>query len=99
MMACTFVLPRVETFKKSKQNLLDESVFELENDIGELRDGEERDKVKRTIEDMVVLMDKGVEIYSSIETPKDIKVLFPYEKDTAILPDKITKSIEKKEKE
>lgn len=47
---------------------------------------------------MVVLMDKGVEIYSSIETPKEIKVLFPVDKDTAILPDNITKLIEDKEK-
>lgn len=86
----------VETFKMFKQTLLDSSVSELEDDIGELQDGEERDKVKKTLEDMVVLMDKGVEIYSSIETPKEIKVLFPFEKDTAILPDNITKLLEEK---
>lgn len=89
----------VETFKKFKQTLLDSSVSELEDDMGELRDGEERDKVKKTLEDMVVLMDKGVEIYSSIETPKEIKVLFPFEKDTAILPDNITKLLEEKEED
>lgn len=89
----------VETFKRFKQTLLDDSVAELEGDIGKLRDGEERDKVKKTLEDMVVLMDKGVEIYSSIETPKEVKVLFPLEKDTVILPDNITKLIEEKEEE
>lgn len=89
----------VETFKMFKQNLLDESVSELENDMGELQDGEERDKVKKTLENMVVLIDKGVEIYSSIETPKEIKVLFPFEKDTAILPDNITKLLEERETE
>ncbi len=86
----------VETFKRFKQDILDKSVSELESDIGELKDGEERDKVKKTLENMVVLMDKGVEIYSSIETPKEIKVLFPFEKDTAILPDNILKLIEEK---
>lgn len=77
--------------------MLENSVSDLENDIGKLQNGEERDKVKKTLEDMVVLMDKGVEIYSSIETPKEIKVLFPMDKDNAILPDNITKLIEDKE--
>lgn len=88
----------VDVFKKFKQALLDKSISELEADIGELQDGEEQDKVKKTLENMVILMDKGVEIYSSIETPKEIKVLFPMDKDTAILPDNITKLIEDKEK-
>lgn len=87
----------VDVFKKFKQTLLENSVADLENDIGELQDGEERDKVKKTLENMVVLMNKGVEIYSSIETPKEIKVLFPMDKDNAILPDNITKLIEDKE--
>ncbi len=87
----------VDVFKKFKQTLLENSVSDLENDIGKLQNGEERDKVKKTLEDMVVLMDKGVEIYSSIETPKEIKVLFPMDKDNAILPDNITKLIEDKE--
>lgn len=89
----------VDVFKKFKQTLLDESVSELENDMGQLRDCEERDKIKKTLENMVVLMDKGVELYSSIETPKEIKVLFPMDKDTAILPDNITKLLEDKENE
>ncbi len=50
-----------------------------------------------TQEELVKLIDKGMELYSSIETPKEIKVLFPFEKDTAILPDNITKLIEEKE--
>lgn len=87
----------INIFKKMKQEVMDKCVADLEADIGELNDHEERDKVKRTVEDLVVLMDKGVELYSSIETPKEIKVLFPMNKDTAILPDNITKLIENKE--
>lgn len=86
----------VEVLKGFKQDILNKSVSELESEIGELQDGEERDKVKKTLEDMIVLMDKGVEIYSSIETPKEIKVLFPFQEDTAILPDEIMKFIEEK---
>lgn len=86
----------IAVFKKMKQDVMDKCVSDLENDIGELKDGEERDKVKKAIEDLAVLIDKGVEIYSSIETPKEIKVLFPFEKDTAILPDNLLKMIEDK---
>lgn len=89
----------VSVFKKMKQDVMDQCVSDLESEIGELKDGEERDKVKKTIEDMVVIMDKGVKIYSSIETPKEIKVLFPFEKDTVILPDNIVKMLEQKNEE
>lgn len=86
----------IDTFKKLKQMTMDKCVSELEGDIGELKDNEERSKVERSLESLAYLMDKGVEIYSSIETPKEIKVLFPFEKDTAILPDNIQKLIEDK---
>lgn len=86
----------VEMLKKMKDVVMNTCVSELENDLGELNDSEERDKVKKTMEIMATLMDKGVEIYSSIETPKEIKVLFPFEKDTAILPDNVLKYIEEK---
>lgn len=86
----------VEMLKKMKDVVMNASVRELENDLGELNDSEERDKVRRTMETMAILMDKGVEIYSSIETPKEIKVLFPFEKDAPILPDNILKLIEEK---
>lgn len=86
----------IDAFKKLKKITMDKCVRELEEDIGELRDNEERSKVERSVESLAYLMDKGVEIYSSIETPKEIKVLFPFEKDTAILPDNIQKLIEDK---
>lgn len=86
-----------DVFKKLKQNVLSNSVAELEAELGELQDGEERGKVEKTLEKMVTLIDKGVEIYSSIETPNEIKVLFPANEDNPILPDNIVKLLEKKE--
>lgn len=80
-----------------KQKVLNDSVSDLESELGELQDGEERGKVEKTLEKMVMLMDKGVEIYSSIETPNKIKVLFPETKDNPILPDNLVKLLEKKE--
>lgn len=87
----------VDVFKKMKQKVLNDSVSDLESELGELQDGEERGKVEKTLEKMVMLMDKGVEIYSSIETPNEIKVLFPETKDNPILPDNLVKLLEKKE--
>lgn len=86
----------IDAFKKLKQITMDDCVSDLEGEIRELKDNEERDKVKRSVESLVLLMEKGVEIYSSIETPKEIKVLFPLQKDTALLTDDIIKLIEDK---
>lgn len=48
--------------------------------------------MRRVLAEMrVPFLHKGVEIHSSIETPKEIKVLFPLQKDTAVLPDNILK--------
>lgn len=87
----------VDVFKQMKQNLLEESVDNLEAEIEELKDGEERGKVAKSLEKLVVLIDKGVEIYSSIQTPNEVKALFPANKDNPILPDNIVKLLEKKE--
>lgn len=87
----------VDVFKQMKQKVLDDSVSDLEAEIGELKDGEERGKVGKTLEKMVVLMDKGVEIYSSIQTPNEVKALFPANENNPILPDNIVKLLEKKE--
>lgn len=87
----------IDVFKQMKQQLLSDSVRELESEIGELKDGEERGKVEKTLEKMVVLIDKGVEIYSSIETPNEVKALFPTNEENPILPDNIVKLLEEKE--
>ena len=62
-----------------------------------MKDGEERGKVEKTLEKMVLLIDKGVEIYSSIETTNEVKALFPTNENNPILPDNIVKLLEKKE--
>ena len=87
----------VDVFKQMKQQLLSDSVGELESEIGDLKDGEERGKVEKTLEKMVLLIDKGVEIYSSIETTNEVKALFPTNENNPILPDNIVKLLEKKE--
>ena len=85
-----------DAFKKFKKKILDDAVAELEKENGELADGEERDKTAKSIEKMALLLDKGVEVYSSIDTPKDVKALFPLTENNVLLPDDIQKLIEQK---
>jgi len=86
----------IDVFKTLKHNMIQDYVNELENELGPLKDGEERGKVQKSLEKLATLMDKGVELYSSIETPNDIKVLFPMNEDNPILPDNIIKLLEDK---
>ena len=86
----------LDVFKKIKEITYKNCVEELENEIGELKDGEERDKVSRTLEIMGNLIEKGVEIYTSIETPKEIKVLFPFSDSQAEIPESLVKYLEDK---
>ena len=87
----------LDVFKKMKRIAMEEAVNGLESELGELKDGEERGKVEKTLEKLCLLMDKGVEIYSSIETPNEVKALFPMSDNNPILPDNIVKLLEKKD--
>lgn len=86
----------IDVFKTMKRVAMEGYVKDLEGELGELNDGEECGKVEKTLEKLVMLMDKGVEIYSSIETPNEIKALFPMNEDNLILPDNIVKLLENK---
>lgn len=86
----------INVFKIMKSKVLGEAVNSLEGDINQLKDGEERGKVEKTLEKLGELIDKGVEIYASIDTPQEVKTLFPSKEDNKILTDDIIKFIEKK---
>lgn len=86
----------LDVFKKMKRTVMEDYVKEVETELGELKDGEERGKVEKTLEKLCILLDKGVEIYSSIETPNEVKTLFPLSEDNPILPDNIIKLLEEK---
>lgn len=85
-----------EIFDELKKHYLSKAVedLELKNEEGFLKDGEERGKAEKSLEKLCGLLDKGVEIYASIDTQKDIQVLFPALKDKVELPYDIIKLIE-----
>lgn len=88
----------LEIFEHLKKHYLTEAVNGLEDNNIEnpLKDGEERGKVEKSLEKLSGLLEKGVEIYASIDTDKDIQVLFPALSDHVELPGNILKLIENK---
>lgn len=90
----------IDVFKKMKEQLLNEAVEELEAECGlEITDPEDKDRARRTLETYTTLIEKGVEIYSAIETPEEIKVQFPFTDDSPEIPAGLLKLIEDKQKE
>lgn len=89
----------IDVFKKMKEKTLDDAVSEMENECKmTLSDPEERDRARRSLDIYAQLIDKGLEIYSSIETPKEIKVQFPFIENSPELPEGLLKLIEDKSK-
>ena len=59
---------------------------------------EEKDKAGKTLEKLGYWMDKGMQIYSSIDAPVEIKDVFPLQQETNFLSDDLIKLLENKEK-
>lgn len=86
----------IDAYKKTNKVIVNQCVEELENGIEALNDGEEKDKVGRSIEKLGAWMDKGLQIYSTIDAPKEIKDLFPVQEDLSFLTDDLQKLLEMK---
>lgn len=85
-----------EIFNTLKKHYMSEITDALENEISPLEDGDQRGRLEKSLEKLCNLLDKGVEIYASIDTPNDVQVLFPTLNQQEKLPDAILKYIEDK---
>ena len=88
----------LDAYKKANRVLTQKSVAELEQELGELKDGEEKDKAGKALEKLGYWMDKGMQIYSAIDAPAEIKDVFPTQQETNFLSDDLIKLLENKEK-
>lgn len=86
----------MDAFEEMKKLTYKKYIDELQDEIGKLKDGDEEGRVTKSLEKLANLIDKGVEIHTSIETPKEIKVLFPFVEPQQSLPDSLLKYIEDK---
>lgn len=87
----------IETFNLLRKTYMNTIISILENDLGKLDDPEERDKAERSLESLIELLDKGAEIYATLDAPEDVQALFPEIQGNLELPDKIMKYLENKE--
>lgn len=69
---------------------------DLENELGKLENGEEEDIVGRSLEKLGFWMDKGLQIYSAIDSPDEVKNIFPEQEEVKFLSDDLLKLIEMK---
>lgn len=86
----------IESYKFLHDTYMGAAISILEKDLGDLKDPEERDKAERSLEKLVDLLDKGCEIYATLDAPQEIQVLFPEVQSNLELPDNIVKYIEEK---
>ena len=85
-----------EAFDKANNVVVQNCVEDLERELGTLKDGEERGKVGKSLEKLGFWMDKGLQIYSAIDAPDEIKDLFPEQEEMPKLSDDLVKLIEMK---
>lgn len=78
---------------------MDAAISILEKDLGDLKDPEERDKAERALEKLTNLLDKGCEIYATLDAPDDVQALFPEIQSNLELPDNIMKYLEEKDQQ
>lgn len=86
----------IKAFDLLRNAYMDDVIVQLEKDLDKSLDPEERDKTERSLEKLVLLLDKGGEIYPSLDAPDDIQLLFPKIESSLELPDNIVKYLEDK---
>lgn len=78
----------VEANKQAMGAIVSECVEELKNEIPETKlNPEDEERVKFSLNTISTLMGKGMEIYASIDSPKEIKDIFPSSDEISSLPD------------
>ena len=89
---------QIETFNLLRQTYMDATISLLENDLIKLENPEERDKAERSLNKLAELLDKGAEIYATLDAPEEIQALFPEIQGNLELPDNIMNYLEDIEK-
>lgn len=73
--------------KQVTQVMLDECIEELRREIPDVElNKEDEQRVKYSIETISKLMEKGMEIYASIDAPTEVRDLFPASEELSFLP-------------
>lgn len=85
-----------KTFDILREAIIEQALEELQSNEVKIIGAEEKDKAKLALEKLAELIDKGMGIYASIDTPDEIQVLFP-EVETERITDNVTKLLTENE--
>lgn len=88
-----------QTFDLLRKAYMDDAINQLQKQCCELADGEEKGKAETSLKKLCELIDKGAEIYASIDAPEEVQVLFPEIQGNLELPGELMKYLEDKELE
>lgn len=90
----------LKTIQKLWKISINNAINELEEDTNiRIEDGDERGRVEQSLDRLGKLMDKGLQIYSSIDSPDEVKAVFEPIKTHYLSKKDILASIEKKSDE
>lgn len=87
----------IEIFKKLKNAGMDIVIEKLSKESGISLNPEELDKAIRSLDKLVILLNKGCEIYATLDSPEEVQAMFPEIQGDLELPESIVKYIEDKE--
>lgn len=66
-----------KTFEEANKLVVEQCVGDLKRELGKLENREEEGKAQKSLEKLAYWMDRGLQIHSAIDAPKEIKDLFP----------------------
>lgn len=89
---------QINFFNSIREAAINNYINQLENEFGKLDSPEDRDKAERALDKLVLLLDKGCEIYATLDSPDEVQALFPEIQSNLELSDDIIKYLEDKEK-
>ena len=89
----------IKTFEALRSTYTNIIIDQLEKESNETWNPEERDITKVSLEKLIYLLDKGTEIYATLDSPEDTQALFPEIQGNLELPDNIMKYLESKSEE
>lgn len=88
----------IKTFDALRTAYMNIIIKQLQSETGKSLDPEELDKAERSLDKIVLLLDKGCEIYATLDSPDEVQALFPEIQGDLELPDSVIKYLEDKEK-
>ena len=87
----------IDNNKKITAALIDTQIKQLQEELPNVQlKGDDAERVRFSIETIVNLMDKGMEFYASIDSPQEIKDLFPTSDELNFLPKQKEKLLKEK---